>query len=718
VNRKQRRAAGKQGDAAPAAPPASPAAPGAGPALDQALAGALRQHQAGQFALAEQGYKDVLRRQPDHPVALTLYGILAQQTGNHEIAVRVLDVAIGANPNHAEAHAARGSALQGLGRIDDAVASFERALALKPDLLEAHANLGNALQIQGKLDEAAEQYRWVAARRPDIAGIHSNLGIVFQAQGKLDAAAECFARALKLKPDLVEAHTNVALVLMMLGRSDDAIAHYRVALELRPDLSGIHANLGMALQAQGKMAEAVEAYRRGLAVNPDDPAALCNLGSALQDLGRLDEARASFARALALKPDYAEVHSNMLVLANYDPALDDAGLLEAHRAFDCAVTAPLMPATLHHANDRDPARRLRIGYVSGDFCRHPVGYFILKALSAHDRAAVETWCYSGRPREDDLSAEIRARADHWRSMIGVADADLAAQIRADGIDILVDLSGHTGGNRLPVFGRKPAPVQVAWLGYFNTTGVGAIDYVLMDDATVPPGAERWFTEQVVRLPEGRFCYAPPDYAPDVAALPAATRGHITFGSFNNMSKVTADVIALWSAVLAAVPDARLLLKWKSLADAAEGARVRQAFGAHGIAPERLELRGPTPHAQMLAEYADVDIGLDPFPFCGGLTSCEALWMGVPIITLPGTRPVSRQTLGFLTQLGLPELAADSPERYVAIAAELAGDRDRLAALRAGLRARMAASSLCDGPCFTRGLEAAYRAMWRTWCATA
>lgn len=297
----------------------------------------------------------------------------------------------------------------------------------------------------------------------------------------------------------------------------------------------------------------------------------------------------------------------------------------------------------------------------------------------------------------------------------MSDADLAAQIRADGIDILVDLSGHTAGNRLTVFGRKPAPVQAAWLGYFNTTGVGAIDYVLMDAATVPEGGERWFTEEVVRLPEGRFCYAPPDYAPPVAPLPARARGHVTFGSFNNMAKVTPAVIELWAAVLQAVPGARLILKWKSLADAAECDRLRQAFAAHAIAPERLELRGPTPHREMLTEYGDVDIALDPFPFCGGLTSCEALWMGVPIVTLPGSRPVSRQTLGFLNQLDASELAAPSAARYVAIAAELAGDLDRLATLRADLRARMAGSSLCDGARFTRGLEAAYRTMWRRWC---
>ncbi|MBV9408005.1 MAG: tetratricopeptide repeat protein, partial [Candidatus Eremiobacteraeota bacterium] len=477
------------------------------------------------------------------------------------------------------------------------------------------------------------------------------------------------------------AHNNVANTLMEVGRLDAALASYDKAIALAPEFIPAHYNRGVALRGQSRFAEAA----------------------------------VSFERALALKPDYAEVRSNLLVLLNYDPTIDDAGLLAAHRDYDRHVTGPLAAAARPHVNDRAPDRPLRVGYVSGDFARHPGGYFIAAVLAAHDRGAVEAYCYSGRAIEDDLTAQIRGHAAAWRSTIGVRDDDLAAQIRDDKIDILVDLSGHTAGNRLPVFGRKPAPVQVAWLGYFNTTGVAAIDYVLMDAATVPPGAEQWFSERVVRLPDGRFCYAPPDFAPPVAPLPAASRGQVAFGSFNNLSKVTPEVIALWSGVLGAVPGSRLVLKWKSLADAAECARLRQAFAAHGIDPGRLDLRGRSPHAEMLAEYGDVDIALDPFPFCGGLTSCEALWMGVPIFTLPGSRAVSRQTLGFLAQIGLAELSAETPERYVEIAAGLAGDLDRLATLRGGLRDRMASSPLCDGARFARGLEAAYRAMWRDWC---
>jgi protein O-GlcNAc transferase len=289
-------------------------------------------------------------------------------------------------------------------------------------------------------------------------------------------------------------------------------------------------------------------------------------------------------------------------------------------------------------------------------------------------------------------------------------------IRSDGIDILVDLSGHTAWNRLPLFTHRAAPIQASWLGYPGTTGLASIDYLVMDEAAVPPGSEHWCSEAVVRLPFGRFCYAPPDYAPKVAPPPSASRSYTTFGSFNNLNKVGSEVVKLWAAVLAAAPRSRLLLKWKTLADPSTRQRFLDAFAAHEIGPERLELRGASPHPRMLAEYGDIDIALDPFPFCGGLTSCEALWMGVPVVTLPSERPASRQTLGFLTTLGLKELAASSETDYVRIAAELAADPARLTELRQSLRPAMAASPLTDGRQFTPTLEAAFRTMWRRWCA--
>jgi predicted O-linked N-acetylglucosamine transferase (SPINDLY family) len=308
---------------------------------------------------------------------------------------------------------------------------------------------------------------------------------------------------------------------------------------------------------------------------------------------------------------------------------------------------------------------------------------------------------------------MRGQFNHWRVIAGKSDAEAAQMVRDDEIDILIDLAGHTNRNRLPMFGLRPAPVQASWLGYWGTTGMATMDYVVLDAVSAPPGAEAWFREAIIRLPHGRFCYRAPDYGVEPKGLPSAARGYVTFGSFNNIAKITKEVLGLWGEILRAVPGSRMVLKWKSLCEASTRQRLLDAFASEGVAPERIDLRPAATYAQMLAEYNDdIDIALDTFPFGGGTTSCEALWMGVPVITLPGVILPSRQTLGFLTQMDMTELAANSPEDYVARAVALANDRDRLANLRRSLRPAFEASPICDGPKFTRTLEDAYRQMWR------
>jgi predicted O-linked N-acetylglucosamine transferase (SPINDLY family) len=359
---------------------------------------------------------------------------------------------------------------------------------------------------------------------------------------------------------------------------------------------------------------------------------------------------------------------------------------------------------------------LRIGYVSGDFQQHPVGFLLARVLEAHDRAGFEIFCYANSANVDHVTERLKRAADHWRDIVGLSNPDCAAMIRRDRIDVLIDLSGHTAKNRLPMFALRPAPVQASWLGYFGTTGLPAMDYSLMDNAAAPPGEERWFTEAIVRLPYGRFCYAAPSYAPDPVDPPSLRRGYVTFGSFNNVAKIGANVVKLWAEALQATPNSRLLLKWKSFDNEEVRNRFTEAFRGAGVAPERLELRGFSPHPEMLAQYRDIDIALDPFPFGGGLTSCEALWMGIPVATLPGDRPASRQTVGFLDLLGLGGCAARSTSEYIRCATELAADPDRLTTLRHSLRSRMTKSPLCDGALFTPTLEAAFRAMWNRWAS--
>ena len=494
------------------------------------------------------------------------------------------------------------------------------------------------------------------------------------------------------------------------------MAAYDKAIAIDPACAPAHYNRGNLLLETGHVSESLAAYDTALRLTPDDAVAQSNRGNALMAAGRIDDAIAAFDTALRIRPDYLDAHANRIMALHANPEVDEQTILADALAFDRRIGQA--PPGRVFANPADPARRLRIGYVSGDFRAHPVGYFMAQVLANRDRSATEVFCYSNALQTDAMTQRLQAVSDHWRSVTGVPDQAAADLITGDGIDILVDLSGHTGLNRLAMFALRPAPVQVTWLGFWGTTGLRAMDYILSDDVTIPPGHEKFYTEDVIRLPAGRFCYSPPDYAPPVAAEPPMRRlGHVTFGSFNNLIKVGPAVIRLWAAVLHAVPEARLVLKWQSLVDAGVRNRLISGFASAGIGSERLVLRGASSHPDMLAEYADIDIALDP-PHCsGGLTSCEALWMGVPVVTMPGAGALSRQTLGFLRALGITDWVAQTPADYVRIAANLAADAAGLAASRASLRPLMAASPLCDGVGFAAGLDAAYRRIWQRWCET-
>jgi predicted O-linked N-acetylglucosamine transferase (SPINDLY family) len=615
---------------------------------------------------------------------------------------------------------------------------------VQPDLRQWLAQAVRHHQ-QNRFAEAEQLYRQILGRDPYHADALDLLGVIANTFGAFQDAAQMIARAITVDGRVPRYHMDLAVALKGLGRLEEAEASCRRAIELQPNEGGFYSNLGTILQDMGKAEEALPIYRRAIELNPGMPEAHLNLGAALQDLeryeeaaeatkaalklnpesgdahanlalgyhalGRLDEARPLYDRAIKLKPQHAETSSNRLMCLTYMADISPEALLSEHREWDRRHAVRIPPRA--YANSREPERRLRIGYVSADLRTHPVGYFMLDVLKAHSEA-VETFLYSHTPVLDEVSERLRGAAGHWRNLIGVQDDKAAEMILNDGVDILVDVSGHTANNRLLLFTHRPAPVQASWLGHPSTTGLSAIDYLIMDEAAVPAGAERWCSEAVARLPHGRFCYAPPAYAPPVAEPPPGRP--VTFGSFNNMTKLTPQVVRLWAEVLKANPGSRLILKWKSLTEPGTQGRLERAFGEAGVEPGRVEFRNKSPHVDMLAEYGDIDIALDPFPFCGGLTSCEALWMGVPVVTLPGKRPASRQTLGFLQTLGLGELAASSEADYVRIASQLAAHPDWRAVLRRDLRPRMAGSPLCDGALFTASLEDAFRRMWRGWCA--
>jgi len=580
-------------------------------------------------------------------------------------------------------------------------------------------SLAAALHAQGRLDEAAAVLAQALALDPDCASAHYNLGNVLQDMGRLDAAGAAYSKALAVAPDHAAAWNNLGNVYKKLDRLADAQSAYLRAIALKSDFAMAYDNLGVVLHLAGRLEDAVACYTRAIALKPDYSFTYDHLASALKDQGRPDQAAAWWAKALELDPANAAAHSNLLLSLHYLPGYTPAAIFAEHQRWAQRHAAPLAAAVAPHPNPRDPQRRLRIGYVSGDFKGHVVAFFLEPILRRHDHRLFHITCYSDVVCPDDVTARMRGYSDRWHDTAAWPDARFADQIRADGIDILVDLAGHTAGGRLLVFARKPAPVQISYLGYPDTTGLHAIDYRLTDPWLDPPGpADQFSTERLLRLGRCCLCYDR-GLVPEVAPLPALTNRYVTFGSFNALAKVTPETLRLWADVLMVVPGSKLLLKATALGEAATQNRVRGLFAGYGISADRLELRGylpsPVDHLEL---YHRVDIALDTFPYNGTTTTCEALSMGVPVITLAGRTQVSRTGVTLLSAVGLSQLIAAAPQDYLRIARELAGDLPRLAQLRHALRQRMQRSPLQNADEFVGTLEDTYRRLWQAWCAGA
>jgi protein O-GlcNAc transferase len=610
-----------------------------------------------------------------------------------------------------------GTALLVQGKNADGIPALQMAVSLVPEDAEAHSNLGNMYRAVQRLEDAVGSYQQAIKAKPDYAVAHFNLGITMGELGRLEEAVSSYRQALAWQPGLADAHNNLGTALKDLGRLQEAVSSYEQALRIEPRQPAALVNLGNVLTGLGRYDAALSSYRKALAIQPDMADAHNNLGTALKDLGRLDEALASYRKALTIKPDYTQALGNLLFTGNYLPDQSATELLAQARQYGDLVASLALPYT-QWPNLRDGNKKLRVGLVSGDLYAHPVGYFVHSVLAALKRLAgerIELFVYASCVRHDALSEGIKACCHAWCQVESMPDEALASRIRGDGIDILMDLSGHTDRNRLPMFAWKPAPVQVSWLGYFATTGVAAIDYVIADPWTVPQAGEGDFTERIWRLPETRLCFSPPEFDVAVSALPALQKGHITFACFNNLSKMNDRVVALWAKVLQSVDGSALLLKAAQLDDAAVRKTVKARFAAQGVRSQRLQLEGPSSRQAYLEAYRRADIALDPFPFTGGTTTVESLWMGVPVLTLSGDRLVSRQGLGLLMNAGMPNWVAADETDYVAKAVAYAADLPALAAQRVALRQRMLASPVLDADRFAQHFEAALRGMWRKWC---
>ena len=569
-------------------------------------------------------------------------------------------------------------------------------------------------------------------------------GLAAHRRGDTAAGAELVRQAIAIAPRVSTYHGTLGMMLLDLKLAQEAAAAFRTSIRLKPDDAGIHAYLGAALAAAGDFDGAVKAAGATLRLCPGDPAALHMRGVALEksgqysqalidldaailadpasytahlsrgalllSMGQIPEALSAFKTAIPLVPDDFRARQCLILAMNYQPGATMRDIGDTARAM-----APRVVHAEHSAFecDRSPHRRLRIGYVSGDFRNHPVGYFLHGVLAARDRAEAEITCYSNTPVEDSMTGRLRASVDRWRPIFDLSDDQAASVIQADGIDILIDLAGHTNSNRLSLFARRIAPVQAAWLGYFGTTGLPTIDVVIADRHVVPPGDEAAFGERIVYLPDSYLCFSPPTEAGPVAPLPAGLTGPITFGCFNNRAKLNPEVFAVWARVLAAVPNSRLLLKSAHYGDRAIRRDITQCFAASGIPSDRVLFEPASPITAMFDAYGRVDIALDPFPFAGGVTTAQALWMGVPVISLIGDTWPGRQGASLLGAAGFPEWAVGNTDDYVALAQRLAADRRSLMLCRQGLREAISASPLCDADRFARNLANAYRGMWIT-----
>jgi predicted O-linked N-acetylglucosamine transferase (SPINDLY family) len=543
-------------------------------------------------------------------------------------------------------------------------------------------------------------------------------GLKHHQTARLAEAEACYRQVLAAQPQHPDALHLLGLIAQQARRYDLALELIRQAI--RGNAHPVYfSNLGVALNDQGKLEEAIAAYRQAISIKPDFAEAYSNLGNSLNEQGKLDEAIAEYRKAINIRPDFTEAHSNLLFCLNGHDKLTNDQLFAAHREWN-EQYARQAPRPAGYANECEAKRRLRIGYVSPDFRLHSVAYFVEPLLKSHDRQAVEVFCYAEVMQPDTVTAHLQGLADHWLVTVGLSDDELADRIRMDGIDILVDLAGHTAKNRLLVFARKPAPVQVTWLGYPNTTGLEAIDYRLVDAVTDPVAdANAFASEILVRLEGGFLCYAGLKNELEPGAPPCLQTGTVTFGSFRQPgAKVGPATLDAWATLLARLPKARLLLKGKSFADAPTRAFFLARLTERGVAAGRVELMAPLPDATAhQALYNLVDVALDPFPNNGTTTTCEALWMGVPVVTLRGDRHAGRVGASLLTQIDLTDLIADSVDEYVEIALGLAASPGRLAQMRRSLRAHLAASTLCDGTAFARKVETAFRKMWYRWCET-
>ncbi|MFH0998667.1 MAG: tetratricopeptide repeat protein [Pseudomonadota bacterium] len=646
--------------------------------LQQLMVEAVRRHQSGHFQEAVAIYERVLAAKPDHADALHLSGVAAHQTGRHETAVQLIQNAVKISPKIPMFYYNLGAACHALDNYETAIQHYQKALSLNPDYAEVFSNMGNSFKSSGKIEEAITCYQEAIRLKPDFADAYNNLGTAYNCLRQYHDALVCFEKTLLLNPSCVE------------------VLH----------------NIGNVYKDQSQLSEAVLWYQKALTLQPGHPEGNNNLGHVLQSQGKVREAVSCFEIAVKQKPGYAGAHSNLLLSLNYRQDEDPMYLYQQHLAWDIQHGSGMMHSPGNRQSSQGPDERIHIGYLSPDFRQHSVAYFIEPILKGHDPERFKVSCYSDTFDSDEVTQRIKEMGWQWRDVFGISDSRLFDLIQADGVHILIDLAGHTANNRLKVFARKPSPVQVSYLGYPNTTGLKAMDYRITDAVADPPGVtDCWYTEKLIRLSGSFLCYQPPIDAPDISDLPALNSNGITFASFNNRAKITEAVIRTWATILNLIPGARLILKSRALADPATCQELVKHFEDCHVDPGRLEIFGLLPFQSHLALYHRVDVALDTFPYNGTTTTCEAFWMGVPVIALEGISHASRVGVSLLTSVGLDSFIAGSVDDYIQKAVALSRDLAMLSSIRSRLREMMRDSPLMDAKSLTRSLEQVYETIW-------
>jgi len=671
----------------------------------------------GRLDEAITNFKQALSLKPDFAMAYNYLGDAYQELGQFEESITHFKQAVSLAPDHTGIHYNLGIVFQEIGQLEEAVSCYKKALSLNHDYTEVHNRLGTTYLDLGLLDEAMSYFKQALSLEPEHPEIHYNLGFVFQKMGQLGQAKSCYEKALLLKPDYAEAHNKLGYILMIQDRMEESIGQFELALSVKPDFADARYNLGNVLTILARLEEAFTHYKQAISIKPDFPEPYNNLGNALKDFGQLDEAISHYEKALTLNPNYAVVHSNLLYTLSYKHDIGSQELFDAHLRWAHQHALPLTKSIETHTNDARSDRCLRIGYLSPDFRVHSVAFFIMPILANHNRDKFKTIAYFDHTVDDNMTRRLQTEFDTWHNIANMSDEQVVKLIREDGIDILIDLTGHTSNNRMCVFALKPTPVQVTYLGYSTTTGLPTMDFRLTDTWTDPPGeTERYHTEELVRLPHVFLCYQPPLDCPEIRNLPAENSEYITFGSFNNATKINQKVVSVWARCMQSIPESHLILKASQFNNASIRHNFQSLFEECGISPERIEfINWTTSVSDHMDLYNKIDIALDTFPYNGTTTTCEALWMGVPVITLSGVVHQARVGGSILTDIGFPQFIANTHDAFVEKTVDLANDLVTLKAVRNELRDKMRLAPLTNAKQFTQTLENAYREMWFRWC---